>query len=343
MPAAEPEWTVFAASAGELLLRGLTDLRLGAIVVTAFAALELADQFGFVVKMRGAADSFLDWLRGFPPLWVGVGLALVVVVVLGFSVVMSAVGNLMVFHGFRLTLRGDTLLRRYGLLTTRQKTLPRVRVQRVTVEQTWMRRLLGVTVVHADSAGSGRGQGQPSASGFDVVVPLTDLPRATALLPALLPGIPGQPPAWQRPPLLLVARVFLKGACAVLVLLALLLPTVGPAGLLALGLLPVALAVGWLCYGNLAFALAPEHLFLRFGILGRYLGILPTAKVQAVVVRQGPLQRLLELCDLTVFVAGGSPTRLPDLTRSTALALQRELARRGGRAALGDWRAANHV
>jgi putative membrane protein len=329
---------VFRARAGELLLRGLTDLRLGAIVVTAFAALEFADQLDLFVQLQGAADTLFDWLRRFPAAIVAAFLVLLVVVVLGFSVVLSALGNLVVFHGFLLTLRGDTLLRRYGLLTTRQKTLPRARVQRVTVEQTWMRRLLGVAAVHADSAGSGRGQGQPAASGFDVVVPLTDQERAQVLLPALLPELAAAPGAWQQAPRLLILRVFLKGAVGVAVLLAATLPTLGLLGLLALAILPVAALVGRLSWGNLAWALDERHLFMRWGVLGRYQAIVPTGRVQAVVVLASPLQRMLGLCDLTVFVAGGSPTRLPDLTRSTSRALQRELAGRAAEAAAGDWR-----
>jgi putative membrane protein len=340
---AEPEWTVFRARTGDLLLRGLTDLRLGAIVVTAFAALELADQLGLVMRLKGAADSFFDWLRAFPAALAAAFLVLLVVVVLGVGVALSALGNLVVFHGFVLTLRGDSLLRRYGLLTTRQKTLPRARVQRVTIEQTWIRRLLGFAVVHADSAGSGRGQGQPSASGFDVVVPLAELGRALWLLPALLPELGALPGAWRLPPKLLVLRVFLKGAIAVAVLLALALPVVGAAGWLALLLLPAAALVGRLCWGNLAWALDERHLFMRWGVLGRYHAIVPTGRIQAVVALGSPLQRILGLCDLTVFVAGGSPTRLPDLTRTTALALQQELAARAARAAAGDWRPRSRV
>ena len=82
-------------------------------------------------------------------------------------------GNLVQFHGFTLLLRGDVLQRRYGLLTTRQKTLPRARVQRVTIEQTWLRRLAGFAVVKADSAGGSRSDGQDNSGGWDVVVPLT--------------------------------------------------------------------------------------------------------------------------------------------------------------------------
>ena len=152
--AAEPEWLVFRAGSGALLLRGLSDLRLGAILVAGFAALEMADQLGFLLSLQGVASSFFDWVKGFPLALAAAMLLLLIGAVLGISVIASAIGNLMVFHGFALTLREDSLLCRYGLFTTRQKTLPRARIQRFRVEQTWLRRLLGVAVARADSAGT---------------------------------------------------------------------------------------------------------------------------------------------------------------------------------------------
>lgn len=336
-PAPEPEWTVATASSGDLLMRGLTDLRVGALLVSAFAALQIADQLGLLVKLRFDADSFFAWLHGFPLALVAVVLVALVAGALTLSAIASAVGNVMAFHGFTLSLRGDTLLARYGLFTRRQKTLPRSRVQRVTVEQAWLRRLLGSAVVSADSAGSGRGAGEMQASGFDVVVPMAPLAAVESMLPALLPQVRGLPSDYLRGSARLVLRTSLKGAIWGALITLASWPFVGPFAALALLLVPVAWTAGQLAYGNLGYQIDEHHLFLRFGIVGRYQAILPTAKVQAVVQERGPLQQLLGLTDLTVFVAGGSPTRLADLTVEVARALQRELALRGARAAAQDW------
>jgi membrane protein YdbS with pleckstrin-like domain len=55
--------------------------------------------------------------------------------------------------------------------------------------------------------------------------------------------------------------------------------------------------------------------------------------VQAVVVEQSPLAQLLGLAELTVYVAGGSPTRLPDLTLWDARKLATAIAARAATAA----------
>ncbi|MBL8729170.1 MAG: PH domain-containing protein [Planctomycetes bacterium] len=336
-PPPEPEWIVHRSTSGELLLRGVTDLRLSAFVVTGFAALQLADQLGIATRMLGIAGDFQQWLGRLSPVVLVLLLASLLLSVIAFGVVTATIGNLVQFHGFTLALRGQVLQRRFGLLTTRQKTLPRARIQRVTVEQPWLRRLLGFAVVKADSAGGSRQQGEDTSGGWDVVVPLTRLAAADALLPALIPGIEQQAFGWQRGSRRLILRTALQGV----VLAALAVPAFwaawGPWALLALVLVPVWALLGVLAWQNLGFALGGPFLALRHGIVGRYLAYVPTAKVQAVVVRQSPFAQLLGLADLTVYVAGGSPTRLPDLTLGDAKRLALEIAEHAAVAAAADW------
>jgi len=332
-----PEWIVHQSRGAELTLRGLTDLRLSAMFVTGYAALELADSLGVAVRLAGAARSAQEWLARFPPSVMAPILLGVLFVVMAFGVGTSVVGNLVTFHGFTLTLRGDVLQRRFGLLTTRQKTLPRPRVQRVTYEQTWLRRLLGCGVVKADSAGGSRSEGEDTAGGWDVVVPLARDATAAALLPALLPGVERARFAWQRGSARLVARMAVQGAALAAIATAALWPHNGPLAMFALLLLPAWTVLGVLVWRNLGFALDAEFLALRHGVLGRATALLPMAKVQAVVVRQGPVEQALGLASLTVYVAGGSPTCVPDLLLADARTLARDIGTRAAVAAAATW------
>jgi membrane protein YdbS with pleckstrin-like domain len=87
---------------------------------------------------------------------------------------------------------------------------------------------------------------------------------------------------------------------------------------LALVLVPLWFLLGVLNYRNLGYAIDGEFLALRMGIVGRYYAYVPLAKVQAVVRTQGPIAQALGLAELTVYVAGGSPTRIPNLTQRDA-------------------------
>jgi putative membrane protein len=335
--ARQVEWSVHQSTTGELLLRGATDLRLGAFVAIGFAAFELADQLGVATRLAGVASSFRDWLTTLPPALLFGALAVILFAVMAFGVVTATLGNLVQFHGFSLRLRGDVLQRRFGLLTTRQKTRPRARVQRVTVEQTWLRRLLGYAVVKADSAGGSRADGQDTTGGWDVVVPLTRADAAHALLPALLPGIEAVEFSWARGSRKLVARTALQGLLLAATFVGGFWWRAGAATLWAVLLVPLWAVLGTLIWRNLGWARGGDFFALQHGVIGRTFACVPTAKVQAVVVRQGLISQLLGLADLTVYVAGGSPTRIPDLTLRDARQLQGALAERAALAAAADW------
>ncbi len=332
-----PEWLVHQSTTGELVLRGLTDMRLSAFLVSGFAASQLADQLGFAQRVAGLGRGARDWLLQFPPLTLVALLIALLLVVMALGVVTATLGNLVTFHGFRVTLRGDVLQRRYGLLTTRQKTLPRTRIQRVTVEQTWSRRLLGLSVVKADSAGGSRSDGEDTTGGWEVIAPMTKLPTAQALLPALLPGLEQESFEWQRGSARLILRTAVPGTVLALVLTPVLWSQAGPVAAFLLLLAPLWALLGLLVWRNLGFALGRDFLTLQHGVIGRTVAYVPTAKVQAVVVRRGPLSLLLGLADLTVYVAGGSPTRLPDLTLADARRLANAIAQRAATAAAAAW------
>jgi putative membrane protein len=337
-PMPDPEWTVYVAQSSLLLLRGLTDLRFGAMAVAAYGAYELADQLGLLTRLQGVGDSFEQWLRGFPTVVAASLLAALVAAVLAFSSATAALGNLVAFHGFRLTLRADALSCRFGLITTRQKTLPRARIQRVRVEQTWLRRLLSVAVARADSAGAGRGVDDEAPGGYDVIVPLAPLPRIGALLPAALPGFENERGTVRRASPRLVLRLAARGAIEAIVLTAALWPAVGASAAFALLWMPVAWLLGRLAWHGLEFGLFDRHLYLRTGLIGHYRVYVPTHKVQAVSLHRGPLQRALGLAEIAVFVAGGPPTRVPDLELADAQAMLADLASRAALAAMQDWR-----
>ena len=86
------------------------------------------------------------------------------------------------------------------------------------------------------------------------------------------------------------------------------------------------LLIGFLSFQNLAYARDASHVGMRWGIIGRYRSLVPYRKVQAVVLRAGPIERMLKLATLTVYVAGGSPPVMSNLPRDEAEYLEHQLA-----------------
>jgi membrane protein YdbS with pleckstrin-like domain len=148
----------------------------------------------------------------------------------------------------------------------------------------------------------------------------------------LLPGLETENPTFVRAPSAVVLRCTLSGVLNALVVGGIAATLLGPWALLALVLVPMGWIEGRLLLRNLAFALGREHVVLRWGVLGRYQAFVPLRKVQGVTLTAGPIDRLLGLATLTVWVAGGSPSTMHDLpvgyARHTKEVIARSAAQR---------------
>ena len=322
----EPEEVVYRVTSGELALRGLTARWLAPVVIGLVTLLQFAGEFEFVDTLGGVLGAFFTWLGSFSWQVLLLLSVLLLLMFLSTGIGMAIVAEMARFHRFTLTLKDNVLLRRFGLITTRSASLPRRKVQRVVLEQSFLRRLMGYVVVRADSAGSGANDQQEARSGSDIVAPLTSRIKADALVPWVLPGAQPWEWRWYRVSKRVIVRIGFHGAVFVAIAIGLLLPVAGAFAWLALLGLPAAVGVGFLAYSNLAYARAEEHVAMRWGLIGRYRGVVPFAKIQAVTLRAGPLERLLGLATVTLYVAGGSPTRLPDIPRAEAEGLREALA-----------------
>ena len=101
----------------------------------------------------------------------------------------------------------------------------------------------------------------------------------------------------------------------------------------------------WFSWRRNGFALEPEAVLLRRGAIWRSLIVVPTARMQSVSLRQGPLLRMLRLADVHVHtVAGPIRATLEDLDAVVAAGFFRDVAASGIAAAAADrshrWRTA---
>ena len=95
-----------------------------------------------------------------------------------------------------------------------------------------------------------------------------------------------------------------------------------------------AVVFRWFSWRRNGFALEPEAVLLRRGAIWRSLVVVPTARMQSVSLRQGPLLRMLRLADVHVHTVSG-PIRatLDDLDAAVAAGFFRDVAASGVAAA----------
>jgi putative membrane protein len=314
--AAPPERALLRLSVGEVMLAGITGTRAAAVLVVLGPLSQLADWF----------PNLSDWvLRRFNPEAVAptTPAAVLAVAVLAVAVWLglAAASSIVTDYGFTLaTAAGGDLVVRRGLLERREAVMPIARLQVVRIEESLLRRALGLASIRIQSAGRSGGSDESASR---LTVPVLARSEVDRVLGELLPGADPLP-ALRTPPPAARRRSVVRGVLqsvppivAVGAVLWLLLRPPAAAG--ALLLVPLGVLGGLAAYRNLGHARRDRFLYARRGVAIRVTTVVPVAKAQSGSVRSTPFQRRAGLANLHVDVAGGGPTpKVLDEAEATA-------------------------
>jgi putative membrane protein len=301
-----------------LLLLSLKELAIfGAIsnkgMVMFAAAFGIASQLGYVndvewLTQRLREQTVLPELPAAAPalslvlLAIG-GLALVLIVLRLLSIVWAVLK----FYAFRLDRRGDDLRAEYGLLTKVTATIPRRRIQLVTVNLTPLHRLFGRASVQVDTAGGGDHDQPGAVKDRQWLAPVIPRRRVLELLRAVMPESrlerfdwqPISPRAWRRLLKRWLALLLLLTGAAFL--------AVGGFSLAIVGLgLPLAVLHARLYVRRTGYALTPATVLYRSGCWVRRVSIVPFGKIQVLGLRQTPFDRRNAMATVYVDTAGAT-------------------------------------
>jgi putative membrane protein len=319
----------------DLLLIGLTTNYLISTLMLAGALWNLADNFLQEGFYRSAGEIlYRESARFFRRDAAAVALVAALAVIL-IGLVVSIAVAIIRFYNFTLSLTGEDLHRRYGLLTQRSSSLPRRRIQVLKIEEKFFRRLFGLATLRADTSGSHR-DNEDDNSGRDVLLPITRRGAVDGLLLTFFPDFDAgrtEGSEWRRGSRLAIRRDAIKGAlvCALAAAIFFVV-TRRVAALWPLALLPLVYVVSVASYRNTRYALSDRYFCARRGWAGRSTHIVPINKVQAVEVSQSPFDRRLGLATLSVDTAGqaytGGGPQISNLPLDEARAVAGALARK---------------
>jgi putative membrane protein len=301
--AAAPERVLVRLSLGEVMLAGITGSRAAAVLVVLGPLSQVADWF----------PNLSDWLLRrvdpgavaptTPPAILAAAVA-VVVIWLG----LAAASSIVTDYGFTLARVRDDLVVRRGLLERREAVLPLARLQVVRLEESLLRRALGLASIRIQSAGRSGGGDQTASR---LAIPVLRRLQVNRVLGELLPGA-APVPALLPPPLAARRRAVTRAVVPATLLaaaVALALWRLTWLGVLVVPLLlPLAVATGLAAYRSLGHASRGGFLYARLGVAIRVTTVVPVAKAQSGSVRSSPFQRRAGLATLQVDIAGGGPT-----------------------------------
>jgi putative membrane protein len=295
----------------ELMLAGLIENRGMTLILGAI---------GFLSQIDSAREwlgrTLYTWLPGIVPREMpstsitarGISEILVVtiaiiVALLLFVRVMSALWALARLYDFKLTRRDEDLRAEYGLFTHVTATIPIRRIQTISVHETLVQRWLGRAAVRVTTAGGGIGQS--GSKEREWVAPIVKRERLAGLLEELYPGLvldsldwrrahPGAAARMARRSILLSSPVALASAYVI------------GWWAIAVGLVLVVSAVVRARFRvkHLGWSLAPGGVVFRAGGLHRTTTAAPFARVQSVEFAESPFDRRTGMAAVTVDTAG---------------------------------------
>ncbi len=296
----------------ELLLHGLLTASGWVVIAAGAGALWQFDIDGWGLVERYLPSTVGAWgqLRQATPLLIVEIALLVLLAVLVFRV-LSAVWSATKHYQFSLTTRGDELFQSYGLLTRVGRTIPRARIQKLTVTEALLMRLFGRATLTIDTAASPSEKLQnPTAGGSHVLVPIVPASSVAALVREVYPTGEGEGPGFDALPWQGVdPRAFGRLLRVRLVVAAL----VGTASYgaahrwaVAIGLAAAAVltAQAWVAARFTAFAWSGDTLWFRTAALTRRVTVVRAGRTQVLSLERSPFDRRWGMAAVRVDTAG---------------------------------------
>lgn len=322
------EETLLRLSVADLVIAGATSNEAGLIAAGLATGVEILDDLGGMQRMDAWLRTALEQGES---LGVTGALLMGTALVLGFIVLgwlVSIVATVVRFYGFTLTRTGDDLRREYGLLSRHHTTVPLERVQVVRIEETLLRRPLGLAALKIETAGAAPQQRQNArGGGAEAYVPITRRRDVGRLIRAVF-----EDARFEGVDMHAVAPVSRRRnlvRLAVPITVATAIATwFDPLGLALLALLIPAWFLARAQYRARAWARPEGYAIVRGGVLTRANFVIPERKIQTLHLQANPFQRRLELATLMIDTAGGGRVgRAVDLHHHTAQPLLLDLAR----------------
>lgn len=282
-----------------------------------FDRIDLDDQLGGWVSNQSAGNLALE-------------AAAILAAALVAVFLLSLAGTVLALWGFRLEQEQDLFRIRRGLLTRQVASIPRRRVQIVTVKQTWFHALMGRARVLVGTAGGNTEDEAGKTDSGAQFAPLLPVSQVDGLLRRIRPDLDMQAEAWQP----LAPQAGRRMAAASLLFAV----PAGAALIYFFHWIGAVLAALWIALSiwrafrgarRAGWRTTPWGMVWRSGAFGSSISAAFDDKLQAVSLRQNPFDRRHRHATLDLDTAGGHKTGHPlhirYLPRATAELLRQRL------------------
>lgn len=291
-----------------LLVVGLASNRGWLLVGVAIGAFFNFVQFD---SMDGKAwRKWIPWISSHLPGWWTTALLIAAGLVL--LKLLGMAWFILRFHGYRLVRAGDDLRVTCGLLTSYSATVPRQRIQFLSLQSSPLLRLCGLQTIRIETAGSSASSGEDAQSSMtrSWFIPVVPRDQTRDLLRELRPGLDWDEAAvaWQPPSPLTWRRL-----ARMVVLLPVLASVAGGIWLPPWGWLAGVALAGPLLYSawrqsrGQRYARTGFGVAFRSGLVNRKLSLTFFERLQVLRLEQSPFDRRWKMARLKLDTASAGP------------------------------------
>lgn len=235
---------------------------------------------------------------------------LVPVFLVGIVLATAAVSGVLAmtrYYDFRLTATGDEYRYERGLLQRFSGSIPKSKVQTVTIEANVLARWLGYASLTIETAGS-IASNQNGGSNSQSAIPIAERDRVVELARRIEPF---EELTFERPPKRARQRYAARYLIVVGALLAAVYGVVALTDLsgpwwAVLALVPVVPVAAHLKWANRGYRVEEGHVITRNGFWNRRIAVVPAYRIQTVASSATVFQRRRNLATVIVDTAGGS-------------------------------------
>jgi len=249
-PTTPPE-VAYTLPFNKLIAAGMTSGQVGVILSIVFTILSQLDD---VIDFDRIIAIIEIWL----PMVANSAFMLVVLAVLT-TWVFSVLGTMITYFGFRLTKSERELVVRYGLLSTKQVSIPYNRVQAVRFSEGLLRQPFGYGSLYVESAGQGDEKLQSSC----VIAPFIHKSEVPGVIAHLLPDLSVSRFDWQFLPQRSKLRYVLRLLRPIVVISAVITWLVPYGWAIAVALLLISILIGVSQFKMARFAFSGDRLKLK--------------------------------------------------------------------------------
>lgn len=292
-----PAWPEYRLSGRALLLTAVSSSRVVIIFSGMAALLSQVDQFFPQRDVYGLVDEYMNIVMDTS----GMLLLLLLIAVLFVAWLLACGSEILQWANFRLIVKEDRFLIKRGLLTRRQVTLPRRRIQAVQLEENLVHKPLGLLRVKVVTAGGSAGNEVTS-----ILYPVLRKSELASFLQTTVPELAEGDLTVTPVPRRAAPRYFAVLLLPLALILTALSLIVIDGWWFALPAAPFGVWLAYRQFRDAGWQLTDRRLVLRRRRVALVTTLLVRRRIQSLDCSQSFLQKRRELANLKAAVASGS-------------------------------------